>query len=303
MLGQWLRSGWGAGRITTAFPRRVDQIEAEHALWHRIPQATAVCSGCSACQEVCPAGAISIVMESGQSQVVVNQDHCLACNLCIENCPQGVLVPGSLVRAEQVPLLANVSAPRPLSGETVAEKTAWRDLQNNFRGSLHIRHIDTGSCNACESEILALSNPYYNLHRLGFFFTASPRHADVLLVTGALTEPMRPVLLETYAAMPRPRLVIACGACALDGGLCRSGDRPAAGLSDVLPVNVKIPGCPPNPYSLLQGLLLAVGGHAAGASPPDNEKSSRKPLDTQVTTSIRTSDFGPRTSDERGAAG
>ncbi len=127
-----------------------------------------------------------------------------------------------------------------------------------FGRSLHIRHIDVGSCNACESEVLALSNPYYNFHRLGLFFTHSPRHADVLLVTGALTPAMAPVLRETYDAMPRPRLVVAAGVCALHGGVFARSSRFVGPVDSVLPVDAYIPGCPPNPYALLRGLLQAI---------------------------------------------
>ncbi len=131
-------------------------------------------------------------------------------------------------------------------------------LARYFGHSLHIRHIDVGSCNACESEVLALSNPYYNFHRLGLFFTHSPRHADVLLVTGALTRAMAPVLRETYDAMPRPRLVVATGVCALHGGVFANSSRFVGPVDSVLPVDAYIPGCPPNPYALLQGLLKAI---------------------------------------------
>ncbi|QSO47218.1 NADH-quinone oxidoreductase subunit B family protein [Alicyclobacillus mengziensis] len=141
----------------------------------------------------------------------------------------------------------------------VGDETKLRKkLQKVFRRSLFVRHIDVGSCNACESEVLALSNPYYNFHRLGLFFTASPRHADVLLVTGALTHAMQPILLETYKAMPEPRIVIAAGVCALHGGVFVNSAQFAGPVDSILPVDAFVPGCPPTPYALINGILTAL---------------------------------------------
>jgi formate hydrogenlyase subunit 7 len=134
-----------------------------------------------------------------------------------------------------------------------------RRVQRLFHGSLHIRHVDAGSCNACESEIKLLSSPYYDIHRLGLFLTTSPRHADLLLVTGPVTLVMKDPLLRTYEAMPDPRLVVAVGACACSGGIFGPSAFALGGLEEVLPVDVFIPGCPPTPLTLIHGLLLALG--------------------------------------------
>ena len=139
------------------------------------------------------------------------------------------------------------------------EAAVQRQVQHLFRGSLHIRHVDAGSCNACESEIKQLSSPFYDMHRLGIFLTPSPRHADLLLVTGPVTHAMKDPLLRTYEAMPDPRLVVAVGACACSGGIFGPGAFALGGLGEVLPVDVFIPGCPPTPLTLLHGLLLALG--------------------------------------------
>lgn len=138
--------------------------------------------------------------------------------------------------------------------------------RKKFQRSLFVRHIDVGSCNACESEVLALSSPYYNFHRLGVFFTASPRHADVLLVTGALTPAMKNILLETYEAMPQPRIVIAAGVCALHSGVFAGSPQFVGPVETVIPVDVFIPGCPPTPYALLNGLLQAVHSRERGTT-------------------------------------
>ena len=119
------------------------------------------------------------------------------------------------------------------------------ESRKGFRRSLHIRHVDAGSCNGCESELQALNNPFYNLHRFGIFFTPSPRFADLLLVTGPVTYAMRDPLLRTYEAMPEPRWVMAVGACAISGGVAGGGYACANGLDGILPVDLYLPGCPP----------------------------------------------------------
>ena len=124
--------------------------------------------------------------------------------------------------------------------------------------SLSIRQVDTGSCNACELEINAVSNAYYDLERFGLRFVASPRHADVLLVTGPVTKNMREALLRTYDATPAPKWVVAAGGCALDGGLFAGGYACVGGVSAVIRVDLHIPGCPPSPLDILKGLLALL---------------------------------------------
>ena len=124
--------------------------------------------------------------------------------------------------------------------------------------SLAIRHVDAGSCNACELEIHALSNAFYDIEQFGFRFVASPRHADVLLATGPVTRNMREALQRTYDAMPAPKWVVAVGACALDGGLYTEGYACADGVATVIPVDLLIRGCPPTPATLLKGLLALM---------------------------------------------
>ena len=121
--------------------------------------------------------------------------------------------------------------------------------------SLSIREVDAGSCNGCELEIHALSNAFYDLERFGLRFVASPRHADVLMVTGPVTRNMRDALLRTYQATPDPKWVIALGTCAVDGGIFAGSDAVAGGVSDVVPVDLHIRGCPPSPSQILKGLI------------------------------------------------
>ena len=124
--------------------------------------------------------------------------------------------------------------------------------------SLSIRQIDAGSCNGCELEIHALNNAFYDLERFGLHFVASPRHADVLLVTGPVTKNMREALERTYNATPDPKWVVAVGDCALDGGLFAGSYACVGGVSEVIPVDLHLRGCPPNPTELLKGLLALL---------------------------------------------
>lgn len=130
--------------------------------------------------------------------------------------------------------------------------------------SLSIRQVDAGSCNGCELEIHALNNPLYDLERFGLRFVASPRHADVLLVTGPVTKNMAEALRRTWEATPDPKWVVASGACAIDGGLFAGSYAVAGGVESVVPVDLRIPGCPPRPVELLAGLLALLEANDAG---------------------------------------
>ena len=140
-----------------------------------------------------------------------------------------------------------------------------RAVARQFGRSLHIRTLDTGSCAACEQEIRMLAAPHYDLHRLGLFLTPAPRHADLLLVTGPMLRAFTTAARKTYEAMPAPKLVVATGACAL-GGVYQPDAFSYGSVERVLPVDVWIPGCPPSPLALLQGLLVAVGRLAEQAA-------------------------------------
>ncbi len=139
--------------------------------------------------------------------------------------------------------------------------------------SLSIRQVDAGSCNGCEMEINALNNAFYDLERFGLKFVASPRHADVLLVTGPVTKNMREALERTYRATPDPKWVVAAGDCVIDGGLFAGGYAVAGGVRAILPVDLHIGGCPPRPKELLCGLLALM----EGARPADAEKRNGPP--------------------------
>src|SRR5438105_1868567 len=135
-----------------------------------------------------------------------------------------------------------------------------RAARRRLGRSLSIREVDAGSCNGCELEIHALNNAFYDLERFGFSFVASPRHADVLLVTGPVTKNMREALERTYRATPDPKWVVAVGDCAFDGGIFAGSYAVVGGVSNVIPVDLHIGGCPPSPNQLLQGLLALLEG-------------------------------------------
>lgn len=154
--------------------------------------------------------------------------------------------------------------PEPADGNVVAARLQAEILRTLGR-ALTIRHVDAGSCNACELEAHALMNPYYNIEGLGIKFVASPRHADALLVTGPVSKHMAIALRRTYDATPEPKLVIAAGACACGDGIFGASYATIGAVEKVLPVDVKIAGCPPTPTALLQGILAAI---RAAAPPP-----------------------------------
>jgi Ni,Fe-hydrogenase III small subunit len=137
-----------------------------------------------------------------------------------------------------------------------------KTIQAKFGRSFHIREVDTGSCGACESEIIACSNPLYDIQRFGIDFVASPRHADALLVTGPVSKNMLLALKKTYDAMPTPKFVITCGDCALDGGMFKASYYVEGAVSKVLPVTLHIPGCPPAPLVIIRSLLALLKDRA-----------------------------------------
>jgi Ni,Fe-hydrogenase III small subunit len=156
--------------------------------------------------------------------------------------------------------IATERAPDP-EIEGLGERVA-AEVRRLFGRSLHIRQVDAGSCNGCELEISGLTGPHYDLERFGLHFVASPRHADCLLVTGPVTHNMAEALRRTWEATPDPKLVIAAGDCARDGGLFAGSYAVVGGVGAVVPVDAVIPGCPPSPRALLAGLLAAMGRRA-----------------------------------------
>ena len=148
-------------------------------------------------------------------------------------------------------------APAPAE-DTVIVARLHREVLRTLGRALTIRHVDAGSCNGCELEIHALGNPYYNIEGLGIRFVASPRHADLLLVTGPVSRNMETALRRTYDATPEPKLVVAIGDCGSSGGIFGESYASCGRVSNVIPVDVAVPGCPPEPLAIIRGILAAV---------------------------------------------
>ena len=159
----------------------------------------------------------------------------------------------------RTPTVTEVLSPQDVEAEVevIARQIDWR-ARRLFGRSLHIREVDAGSCNGCELEISALSNPYYDMERFGLHFVASPRHADCLLVTGPVTRNMAEPLRRTYEATPDPKIVIAIGDCASNCGVFKDSYAVVGSVDKVIPVNVFVPGCPPEPVDILRGILSAI---------------------------------------------
>ncbi len=222
--------------------------------------------------EVCPTEAISVRDGLDTRTVIVDYGRCVFCGLCAG---EGVRMTqefelatrdrGSLVLIAEYELNPN-GAQCGLNtvhrGEAAVDRvgqTVRSQIQKLLGRSLSIREVDAGSCNGCELEIVALNNPIYDIERFGIHFVASPRHADMLLVTGPVTRNMELALLKTWRATPEPKVVVAVGACGISGGIFGQSYASLGGVDQVVPVDVYIPGCPPRPQALLHGILLAVG--------------------------------------------
>ena len=167
----------------------------------------------------------------------------------------------------QIASVGIVSEPPPQSDDSLRVREVMQDHIRTVLGrALCIRHIDAGSCNGCELEIHALINPLYNLEGLGIRFVASPRHADLLLVTGPVSRHMEGAVLRTYGATPDPKIVVAVGDCGCTGGIFGASYASRGRVSDLIPVDVAVPGCPPSPTRILQGILTALS--ARRSNPP-----------------------------------
>jgi len=251
-MANWTLFGLHKGKATTKWPRSngPDGQDGVFGMPHFAPEACQ--SDCAACSKSCPTGAITVDPEAGEhDRLIVDYGRCIACQLCVEACPTGAASSsfdwafGTRERNDLV-----------FGGQPQATEMQKSAPPTGFRRSLYIRHVDAGSCNGCESELQALNNPFYNLHRLGIFFTPSPRFADLLLVTGPVTTAMHEPLRRAYEAMAEPRWVMAVGTCAVSGALMGGGYTGGNGLDEVLPVDLYLPGSPPNPAAIIGALLM-----------------------------------------------
>ena len=238
------------------------------------------CTACGDCARACPTGAIAVATPPapGPATLTVSYAACIQCRACVDACGEHVIgvsqhVDVAAYTREQLTQAARfeldpAGGRATFSGMGDGAPVSLVDSAARFRArihgrlgrSLHVRQVDAGSCNGCELEIASIANPYYDLERFGIHLVASPRHADVLLVTGPVTRNMEVALRRTYDAAPDPRVVVAVGACGCSGGIFGEGTYAALGGVDrVLPVDVYVPGCPPRPQAILNGLLVAMG--------------------------------------------
>lgn len=221
------------------------------------------CTGCGECLKRCPSQAI--VRDTNTGALGINLDSCVFCTLCEEICPSGAIVMTNQFELAEHERTALRSSPLVIAAdqeiampyETICVELDKR-IGKTFGRSLNIREVDGGSCNGCDYEINALNNPFNDVERLGIHFVASPRHADMLLVTGTATRNMQLALIKTYNATPDPKLVVAVGACACSGGIFRDSYATSNGIDGIVPVDVYIPGCPPRPQAILYGILKAI---------------------------------------------
>jgi Ni,Fe-hydrogenase III small subunit len=253
-MSQWVINGIRAGIKTTAYPVRPETAAG-------VSPGLPVGGDYPANQiasliERCPAD----VFSQAGSGVAADIRNCIHCYRCIRDLEH------------------------PVNWEQTYEWGTVRDGKHEFgepfARSIHICVVDAGDCGACLNEVRQLNNPYYNMHRLGFFITPTPRHADVLLVVGPVTDHMKFALKKVYDAMPTPKRVVAVGACALSGGVFAESFVCAKGVADVLPVDVEVPGNPPPPLAILHGLLVAVGRKPSASfmtKPSAIEPSAVKP--------------------------
>jgi Ni,Fe-hydrogenase III small subunit/formate hydrogenlyase subunit 6/NADH:ubiquinone oxidoreductase subunit I len=272
-----LRKSLATGIVTTDYPRTPAEVssqargrpEIDFPNWKDARPAVASC----------PTGALSCEEGNGTRSVTLDLAKCTFCGLCADAdkairmtnaCELAASRKADLVTSAKYELNPDGTHRKclnlqpstfnlqPSSLDSLGAELKSR-LAKVLGRSLHIREVDAGSCNGCEMEIVGLNSPVYDIERFGIHFVASPRHADMLLVTGPVSRNMELALRKTYNATPEPRLVVAVGACGCSGGIFGQNYASLGGVDKVIPVDVYVPGCPPNPHALLHGILTAIG--------------------------------------------
>lgn len=233
-MGGWVVRGIKTGIKTTRYP---EEQESRAGVSPGLP----VFGGeGERAVDVCPTQALSVI----DGGVAVDYRRCIHCFRCVRT-------------ADAAPVAWQSGY--EWAADAAAEAGPATTLDRKaFDHSLQVLVVDGGDCGACLSEVAQLNNPYYNMHRLGFFITPTPRIADVLLLVGPVTDQMRDAIKQAYDAMPTPKRVVAAGVCALSGGIFGPSFSVGSGAADVVPVDVLVPGCPPPPLAILHGLLVAV---------------------------------------------
>lgn len=198
------------------------------------------CAACKRCVQACPTAALS----NAGGQLAIDYKKCIFCAACLDACPRELI------------FRTNLDTPIILPDGEFLDISKYS--KQKTAGSLHVRHLDAGSCNACDFEMSATLNPYYDVQRFGVDFVASPRHADIVMVTGMVTRNLLQAVQETFISMPRPSLVMAVGTCACSSNLYGAENYAQMGAVDeVLPVDIYLPGCPPTPKMMAYALIYA----------------------------------------------
>lgn len=228
-----------------------------------LPKLTqSACNGCRDCSQVCPTQAIKVGRDDAGGVIALDRGLCIGCQACIKVCQTNVIVTDYSTKTATKTREELVLANRVLTNcFCVKEKES--EVSSIFMRSLAIREVSTG-CNATDQEVNVSANPVFDLGRFGVHFVASPRFADALIVTGPVGKAMREPLIRCYKAMAEPKLVIAVGTSAISGGLHRGGYAEANGVEGILPVAAYVPGAPPHPWSIIHGVLLAMGRKISG---------------------------------------
>lgn len=212
--------------------------------------------------DICPTGAFKVEEHSGRGRLRLSYGECIGCTRCFEP-SEGAVVPAQSLSVCGQPKdglirVWDLESRTELPATPPEPQVVRGQIHSLFGRALNVRQLDAGSCNGCEAEISALTNPYYDLERFGIHFVASPKHADMLLVTGPVTRNMADAVRATYEAVPAPKLVVAVGACGCSGGIFAGSHAVVGGVDAVIPVDGYVPGCPPTPAMLLTGIIQVL---------------------------------------------